>query len=372
MPDSPLEQRNRGGVMARSAKAAAVILLLLLAAVANASHARCEPVDWMAELLDEVTSSEIISTVLDLQSFSTRDFHTSSATESAYYIHGVLQGLGMQTHLQEFEVDGVTAVNVVAVLHPESAAEGVYVVGAHYDSENSMVTNQSEAENITAPGADDNASGVGVMLEIARVLAGSDCELPTVKFVAFGAEERGYDRTGGIKGSAEFAASEAEAGVLCRGAFILDMVGYRAMAENRATLVSNGASDHLADSMADAASEFGLDITIWIESNESIRYSDHSAFWTEGYPSILVIEELNQSTHFPVNPYYHTSYDTADKLSEEQMTLVAKALLGTLLHLTDQGEYSYTPAFYGIVAAAMISVIITVMLLLLRKWKGES
>ncbi|UCE81305.1 MAG: M28 family peptidase [Methanobacteriota archaeon] len=349
----------------------AIVLATLMAPVTGAHGGKCESANWISDVLGDVSGSEIINIVVGLESFGTRDFHTTSATEAANYIHGILSDMGISTHLQEFEVDGIVSANVVAVLNPELAEEGVYVIGAHYDSENSLVTNLSEAENITAPGADDNASGVGVMLEMARILSGLDCELPTVKFVAFGAEETGYDYSGGKSGSTEFAKSEVEAGVQCMGAFVLDMVGYRTTPQSRATIVSNSASDYLASSIVSTASELNLDIAFEIESNESIRYSDHSSFWIQGYPSVLMIEELSQPTLFPVNPYYHSSEDTSDKLSEEQMVVVTKALIGALLNLTGQGELSYTPAYYGVVAAAAIIVTIMILLLLLKRWKRE-
>ena len=324
------------------------------------------------DILNRVDGDEIIGTVLDLQSFGTREFHTVNATEAGYYIHDAFKTMGMQTYLQEFEVGDTAVFNVVAVLHPEAAAEGVYVIGAHYDSENSDATSQSEAENLTAPGADDNASGVGVMLEMARVLSGYETALPTVKFVAFGAEERGFDDSGGVKGSAAFAALEAAAGIDCRGAFVLDMVGYAATDESRATLVTNEASDGLAIELIDAADRYNLDISLRHESNELIIYSDHNSFWLEGYQSVLVIEELDSNTDFPVNPYYHTPDDTADKLSVEQMATVAETLLGTLLYLTCQGEDSYSRAAYAATAAAVISVLAIVILLLHRRNKGDA
>ena len=353
------------------ARIGAFSLSLLLVSTIGTGCVRCQSDDWVADLMHEISGSEVMEVITNLQSFGTRDFHTQSAADSADYIRSELQDMGLQTHLQEFYVGDVEVVNVVAVLHPEAASEGVYVVGAHYDSENSLVTNQSEAENMTAPGADDNASGVGVMLEIARVLSHSDRATSTVKFVAFGAEERGYDYSGGSKGSTEFVAVELNESSRLQGAFVLDMVGYRATEENRISLVSNDASKGLSETMVGTTSEFDLDLAVTHELSDSIVYSDHSAFWEQGYRSILIIEELDSVTKRPVNPYYHSSEDTADKLSDEQMTNVAKALLGALLDLTYQGEDSYTRQSYVVVAAVAMAVVIAVTVLLLRRRKRD-
>lgn len=348
----------------------AVALLLSTLAIPISSSSGCG--SSSNRLLDQISGIEIMSTVVDLQSFGTREFHTSSAEESALYIEEQMDSLGLEAHMQEFDVDGVAVANVAAVLNPDLEADQVFLIGAHYDSENSQVVNQSEAENITAPGADDNGSGIGVMLEIARVLSLASRFPAAIKFVAFGAEEMGYDSSGGMKGSTEFAKAETEAGVTFDGVFVIDMVGYRVTAENRATLVCNEASAPLAQTMTEAATDFDIDISLLTVQDERVTYSDHASFWEAGYPSILMVEELYPTTYIPVNPYYHSSADTAEKLSEEQMTEVARTVLATILYLTDQGEDSYTLAYYGIAAATFVAAVTVVTLLLLNRRKGEA
>jgi Zn-dependent M28 family amino/carboxypeptidase len=358
--------------MIRSNASVAAVLLLFSTVVAPVCDNSCGGDDSVGQsLLDEISGAEMMSTVVGLQSFGTREFHTESAQESAAYIHGEMGALGLQTHMQEFYIDGTSVLNVVAVLNPGVESDKVFLIGAHYDSDNSEVTNLSEAENITAPGADDNGSGVGVMLELARVLSQTTDFPATVKFVAFGAEEMGYDNSGGAKGSAYFASREVEAGVSYEGVFVLDMVGYRATTENRATLVCNVASTLLAQSMTEATTEYGVDISLLTVLDETSAYSDHASFWEAGYPGILVIEELCPTIGRPVNPYYHTSEDTAEKLSDELMTEVAKSTLATIIHLTDQGEDSYSPVYYGVVAATLAAVVTVAAFLLMRMRKGE-
>ena len=361
-----------GRTMVRSKTSVAAVLLLFSTVVAPVcDNSRGGDDSFGHLLLNEISGAEILSTIVDLQSFGTREFHTASAQESALYIQGEMVSLGLQTHMQQFYVDGTPVVNVVAVLNPDVVAESVFLIGAHYDSENSEVTNLSEAENITAPGADDNGSGVGVMLELARVLSQTADFPATVKFVAFGAEEIGYDGSGGTKGSADFARLEVEAGVSYDGVFVLDMVGYRVTTENRATLVCNEASASLAHSMTEAATEYGVDISLQTVLDETFVYSDHASFWEAEYPSILVIEELSPTTGRPINPDYHTSEDTVEKLSDELMTEVAKSTLATIIHLTDQGEDSYSLAYYGVAAATLVAVATVAAFLLMRQRKGE-
>ena len=103
---------------------------------------------------------------------------SSNETRGARYIAGEFRELGYDVNLQRFPVDGGTSRNVIAA-YP-GARKYPFVVGGHMDSVPG------------APGANDNASGVAVVLEIARLFAGKP-QARWVRFVAFGSEEYGED-----------------------------------------------------------------------------------------------------------------------------------------------------------------------------------
>ena len=94
------------------------------------------------------------------------------------YVKKRLRALGYRVFVQRFGVDGATSRNVVAMW--PGAKRYPVVIGAHIDTV------------AGSPGANDNASGVAVMLEVARLVAGRP-EARWVKFVSFGAEEYGSD-----------------------------------------------------------------------------------------------------------------------------------------------------------------------------------
>lgn len=98
--------------------------------------------------------------------------------QAARYVKNQLESLGYQVNVQKFSVDGRRSRNVVA-WWPD-ARRYPLVVGAHIDTVPK------------SPGANDNASGVAVMLEIARLVADHP-EARYVKFVGFGSEEYGED-----------------------------------------------------------------------------------------------------------------------------------------------------------------------------------
>jgi Zn-dependent M28 family amino/carboxypeptidase len=323
--------------------------------------------DWRTEIVRQVAESRIIQTILDLQAFDTRDFHTAAAAGSAVLIQQRMEEIGLDTQLQEFVVDGITVGNVIGTLNPSTTDSGVYLFGAHYDSRNSDVASTTEAENISAPGADDNASGVAAMLEVAGILA--DCERfeATTRFVAFGAEERSFVDAQGLAGSSAFVQAEADAGIVYHAAFIMDMIGFQVEEDvSRITIICDDYSAHIAESMGAAVDRYGIDLRVDSVHNDMLRYSDHASFWEHDYPSLLVIEQLDPFTEGPVNPYYHTESDTVDMLSAKQMGNVASVLIGTVLDLTYQGEDSYTFPYSIMLAAAGMGVLALAVVAVVR------
>ncbi len=109
-----------------------------------------------------------------------RDPGSEGEAETAEYIQSAFEEMGYTVELAEFEIDdegeALTSTNVIAI--KEGSSDQVIVVGAHYD----------DAYEEGTTGADDNASGVAVLLEVAQLVF--DVDTPyTIHFVAFGSEE---------------------------------------------------------------------------------------------------------------------------------------------------------------------------------------
>lgn len=353
-----------------------VVLAATIAALILISPAHIGPLgvdaDWRADVVNEASGERILETILELEALGTRDFHTDESGASALLIQEWMEDAGLETSLQEFVADGVTVLNVIGTLNGDNMESGFLLFGAHYDSRNRYASSVSEAENVTAPGADDDASGVGAMLEIARVLTGCERYEAATRFVAFGAEERGFADTSGLFGSSAYAQAEASSDVEYEATFVLDMIGFSAGEENRVTLIHNSASSGHADSIAAGVQSYELDLAVDLVSNESLRYSDHASFWAEDYPSVLVIEEITPTSYTPLNPYYHSASDTADKLSISQMEEVASALVGAALDLTDQGEGSYSFPYSIVLGSAGAALVGLATIVVLRRRKGVS
>ncbi|RFU70565.1 aminopeptidase [Peribacillus saganii] len=197
-----------------------------------------------------------------------------------------------------------TSHNVIATKAPTNknkATNGIVAIGAHHDSVQG------------APGANDDASGTAMTLELARVLK----DLPTnteLRFITFGAEELG------LIGSEYYASqlSEEEKNRFV-GYFNLDMVGSR----DAGDLVINVA-DGNPNIVSDAAQESSARLNGEATPLELGGSSDHVSFTEVGIPAASFI-------HRPLEPWYHTPDDTIDKISKEKLQDVAE-IVGTAVY----------------------------------------
>lgn len=176
-----------------------------------------------------------------------------------------------------------TSQNVIGTLEGINPALGIVYLGAHYDSVSAGL------------GANDDASGVGAMLEAARVLStwGSRPKA-TLKFIAFGAEETGLD-------GSYFYVTEHEEEVKTRG---IGMINLDMIAVGDVLLIGNigwGGSSLLNYTRRRATT-----MNIAWQPFTAGANSDHKFFEMVGVPSVF----LHQSP----DPWYHTSEDTPDKI----------------------------------------------------------
>ena len=250
--------------------------------------------------------------------------------EAAVWIARELADAGFEVRSHPYDIDGRTYRNVVARRKGSEPDAQAIVVGAHYDTVEG------------SPGADDNASGVAVLLELARTLPDVSSRR-THYLVAFGTEEPPYFGSEQM-GSAVFARELAERGTDVLLMVSLDMVGYFSDARGSQLfpnpllrLLYPGRGNFLAI-IGDAKSGPGInrakrallatgDLPVHSfrapAATELVHLSDHASFRAHGFQAVQITD-----TAFMRNPHYHLAGDTPDKLDYERMAEVVRPLYG--------------------------------------------
>lgn len=266
--------------------------------------------------------------------FAPRDHrHTVNLDRVAAYIGGLFGEAGGRVAEQVFVVKGRTYRNVSGRFGPE-AGERI-VVGAHYDAYGPF------------PGADDNASAVAGILELARMLKENPPMFP-VELVAFTLEEPPSFGTGNM-GSVRHAKALKAAGVRLRAMLCLEMIGcFKDEAGSQSFPLPLAGSwygdqgDFIAvvgrwgdiplvrrvkGAMAGSSALPVRSMTAprWVQG---IDFSDHRSYWDQGYPAVMITDGA-----FFRNRAYHTEGDTPERLDYRRMALAVQAVFGAVQDL---------------------------------------
>lgn len=242
------------------------------------------------------------------------------------HVRGALEAAGLAVERRAYRFLGHEVANLVGVPAASREAKRWYLVGAHYDSV------------AGTPGADDNASAVAVLLELARRLA--DHPLP-LRFVAFTLEEPPAFGTP-WQGSRRFCREMRRRGETTAGAVILEMVGFTAPVQPYPAALERRGYRETGDFVGvvgdRGSQDFALRLVAGMKAARTVpveslivglrgwllpiaRLSDHASFWDRGWPAVMVTD-----TAFLRNPNYHCPSDTPDTLDYGFMTRVTDAL----------------------------------------------
>ncbi|RKY71917.1 MAG: hypothetical protein DRP97_01375 [Candidatus Latescibacterota bacterium] len=198
--------------------------------------------------------------------------------------------------------------NVEGTLKGTDPSAGYYVISAHYDA-TARRTEGWDWRTQPTSGADDNGTGVALMLESARIL--SSLHFPWgIRFVGFCGEELG------LLGSKDYARKAFEHGDRILGAMNFDMIGYNRLVD-RLHLVANPTSRWIVDLMQAANERYGIGLMLEVLVDYRALRSDHASFWFQGYDAMLGIENYPPETT-PDSTLYipYASYDTATDVAD--------------------------------------------------------
>jgi aminopeptidase YwaD len=252
-----------------------------------------------------------------------------TAVES--FIEKELASYGFSVESDYFSYRGKNFRNIIGRQSAQRAGS-LIILGAHFDSVQGT------------PGADDNASGVAVLLEAARLLARARVR-SEILFCAFNLEELN------MIGSGYFAKKLKSGGKKVDAMISLEMVGYtdsrpgsqkypfglKAFYPDRGDFIGaigNWKSASLLRRFTRQMRQVrGLSVeTLSVPGNggliPAVRLSDHAPFWDAGYPALMITD-----TSFFRNPHYHGSTDTLETLNLDFMAKVCEGVIRAVLAL---------------------------------------
>ncbi|MFN9836166.1 MAG: M28 family peptidase [Pseudanabaena sp.] len=234
--------------------------------------------------------------------------------------------------IHEFEVNGNIHQNLILQIESNSVKKrSPLIIGAHYDTVAGCV------------GADDNGSGVAVLLELAEYFSANPIKYP-IQLIAFDMEEYG------LLGSAAYADKLKHENQKIRLMISLEMLGYCDRTPNSQHYPAG--LDKFYPNTGDFIGLIGSIPTIpdlihlqyhmksvvsceWLPAGwrglaiPDTRRSDHAPFWDAGYKALMVTDTANMR-----NPHYHKSSDQLETLDLEFLTQVCRGLITGVANLS--------------------------------------
>ncbi|OEU61943.1 MAG: peptidase M28 [Desulfuromonadales bacterium C00003094] len=296
----------------------------------------------MLPLTSQISKKVLKNHISSLQGIRHPLVAPEALEKAAVYIKTSLQDSGYEVEPHYFFDNGKKYRNLIATLPGTVTNQPKLLIIAHYDT----VAN--------SPGADDNASGVALLLELARVFV-QVRPRRTVEFIAVNLEENEREtepKGRGLRGSRALAQHAREQEWDLAGVVVLESIAYagpdavQTMPEGLPievptvgdflAVIGNQTSASLVESFIHAADQYQPElptVSLVVPDNGELfpdtRRSDHAPFWDEGYPAIM----LTDTTNFR-SPHYHKPSDTLETLNLDFTAAVGRAVAGLILNLS--------------------------------------
>lgn len=264
-------------------------------------------------------------------------YHRDAVDNAAQYIENQFRrSPRLEVELEEFS--GLK--NVVAKLPAAqgSISDRIFVLCAHYDS---IADRDNAGWNpliSDAPGANDNATGVAAMLEIAYLLSRYDYD-HELRFIALDGGEIGR------QGSLHHARRASQAGENIVLVINIDMIGFNWITELVEVLTddSDDSSVWIGEMALIANKWYDIGLEIRPNRDGSLSVSDHTPFWNEGFRAVTFTESTapwRDSPDYEANSFYHTFRDTVEKINLQLVRKVTQLALVMLDGLASQSLQS--------------------------------
>jgi leucyl aminopeptidase len=249
-------------------------------------------------LMGVVKEPNLRETISALAAHNNRYYTSDTGVAASQWVQSRWQAIASKipgASVALFKHEGWAQPSVVMTIPGTDKADEIVILGGHLDSINGWGDNASRA-----PGADDNASGIAVLTETARVLAeGGFRPRRTIQFMGYAAEEVG------LRGSQDIAESYASSGKKVVGVIQYDMSNFKGSAEEIFLL-----TDHVDAGLSAFVGRL-IDTYVGVKrSTTECGYacSDHASWDGKGYPAAMAFE----SSFDDMNHALHTDRDTLE------------------------------------------------------------
>jgi hypothetical protein len=274
----------------------------------------------LQEIISKVSTDSLVKTVSELSgktpiilngvpdTILTRHFNRAGNAKARIYLSERLTYCNVDIEIDTFSTPlSADGENIIAELPGTLYPNQKVIVCAHYDDEPHL---------FLAPGADDNAAGVAVVLEAARIL--SQYQFPyTILFVLWDEEEHG------LLGSGAYASRAAAAGDSIIAVINMDVIAYDSNDDWKAEVHVRDYGNSIAQGVKFRQLNQDLNIGLNLRVvNPGRAASDHASFWNNNYPAIYVRQSQDD-----FNPNYHTIHDVIDSINIPYFVKMAKAVI---------------------------------------------
>jgi Peptidase family M28 len=286
---------------------------------------------FIDSVLDQVNSTKLKNWIDDLSSFHTRHTKSEYIENVAYWLKNELQSVcSGEPHFQNFtQADqGIRYTLNNIICNQKSSSEHdndhLIMISAHYDSRMQDI-NQSNAK---APGADDNASGVAAVLELARILSKLDLK-SNIQYVFFSGEEQG--QWGSTAYTKYLRPNITELDLVMN----LDMIGYPALGPDNVIIEYDDGNKVTTNDI------YSKKVGQFIEQIDSDYANLEASLHPLGMTDLIPFEATGKIVigfhdgGSKLNPNYHNTSDTPDTLDIEYFTAITKLVLAAILNIDE-------------------------------------
>lgn len=263
------------------------------------------------QMIQQVNASVLQAYIQDIQDFGPHPTGSAACDALGTYLYQTLASFPLSVHFDPWSYKLRRGTNIVATIPGSSNNAGIVIVSAHYDSLK------------ISPGANDDGSGVAVVLAAARIMSQYQFN-STVRFVLFSGEEQG------LLGSHQYARNASRHDEHIIGDIQLDGVGYATTTEEGSKIEhhANDQSAWMIDISTGIATRYPEEIGLEIIRLPHVTFSDHDSFVQYQYAASYFWE-------YATTPYYHTSEDVLEHMNMTYLAKVCKLTIGTLASMAE-------------------------------------